>query len=214
MSANNSVVIDPSPSVTVDNGGNIAFNCFAGGGPNNMFIWVRTEDLMTVDTNVQAEDSTIPIDIDGLISQFSDFILTNRSSLTINSVNITNDGGSYTCLVINEAGVGREDTILYVRPVITVQPMDVLTEAGQQVILTCLADSFPALTYQWEMMNRTTMNFDTLTGENSTSLVFSSIQFEQYGRYRCRATTPTIDVNVTSDAALITGRLIHNVQYV
>ena len=170
-----------------------------------MFTWVRTEDLISVDTDVQPTDSTIPIDIDGLISQFSDFILNNSSFLTINSINGTNDGGSYTCLVINEAGVGREDTILYVRPVITVQPMDVLTEAGEQVILSCLADSFPAPIYQWEMMNRTKMNFDTLTGENSTSLVFSSIQFEQYGRYRCRATTPIIDVNVTSDTALITG---------
>ena len=141
----------------------------------------------------------------------SESIIVNGSSLTINSVNGTNDGGSYTCLVINEAGVGRENTILYVRPVITVQPMDVLTEAGQQVDLTCLVDSFPAPTYQWEMMNRATMNFDTLTGENSTSLVFSSIQFEQYGRYRCRATTPIFDVTVTSDTALITGRLIHNV---
>ena len=100
---------------------------------------------------------------------------------------------------------------MYVRPVITVQPMDVLTEEGEQVILSCLADSFPTPTYQWEMINITTMNFDTLTGESSTNLVFSSIQFEQYGRYRCRATTPIIDVNVTSDAALITGMLIHNV---
>ena len=141
-------MIDPSPSVTVNESENITFNCSADGGPNNMFTWVRTEDLMSVDTDVQPTDSTTPIDIDGLISQFSDSILINSSSLPIDSVNGTNDGGSYTCLVINEAGVGREDTILYVRPVITVQPpMDVNAENGNRVVLTCIANSFPEPKY-------------------------------------------------------------------
>ena len=171
-----------------------------------MFTWVRTEDLISVDTDLQSNDSIMPIDIKGYFTDLSESIIVNGSFLNLTSVNGTNDGGSYTCLVINEAGVGREDTILYVRPVITVQPRDELTEAGQQVNLTCLADSFPAPTYQWEMMNRTTEEFEPIDDQTDTTLTLTDIDHEQYGRYRCRVTTPIINENITSNVALITGQ--------
>ena len=171
-----------------------------------MFTWVRTEDLISVDTDIQSNDSIMPINIKGYITDLSESIIVNGSSLTINSVKGTNDGGNYTCLVINEAGVGREDIILYVRPVITVQPMDVLTEAGQQVILTCLADSFPVPTHQWEMMNRTTNEFEPIDGQTDTTLTLTDIDHEQYGRYWCRVTTPIINESIASNVALITGQ--------
>ena len=200
MSGNGSV-----PSVTVNDSESITFNCSADGGPNNMFTWVRTEDLMSVDTDVQPTDSTTPIDIDGLISQFSDSILINSSSLTIDSVNGTNDGGSYTCLVINEAGVGREDTILYVRPVITEQPMDVNAENGSRVVLTCIANSFPEPEYQWERLN-SSGHFEPIYQETEITLVFDPVKFSDVGTYRCVVTTPIIDVTVISNQALLTSK--------
>ena len=210
MSANNSILIDPSPYTTVDNGGSIMFNCTAEGGPNNMFTWVRTVNLGKIDTNIQANETTTPIDVQGLFEQISDIILVNNSiSLSLDYVNSSFDGGSYTCLVINEAGIGREESILYVRPVITVQPMDVLTLAGEQVVLTCFADSFPPPQYQWEMMNRSTGMFDRLQEENGTSLVLESIEFKQYGRYRCKAIIPIINVNTSSNEVIITGEIIN-----
>ena len=200
MSGNGSV-----PSVTVNDSESITFNCSADGGPNNMFAWVRTEDLMSVDTDVQPTDRTTPIDIEGLISQFSDSILINSSSLTIDSVNSTLHGGSYTCLVINEAGVGREDTILYVRPVITVQPMDVNAENGSRVVLTCIANSFPEPEYQWERLN-SSGHFEPIYQETETTLVFDPVTFSDFGTYRCVVTTPIIDVTVISNQALLTSK--------
>ena len=205
MSPNNSVAIYPSPSFTVDNGSSILFTCMAEGGPNNTFTWVRTDDITNIITDIGANDSTMPIDVTGFFELLSGYIITNDSLLTIDLINGTLDGGDYTCLVINEAGVGREETTLYVRPVITQQPMDVNAENGDRVELTCMGDSFPAPQYQWEMMNRMTEMFEVLDDETSTSLVISSIVFEQYGTYRCRVTTPTIDVDVTSDNVTITG---------
>ena len=172
-----------------------------------MFYWVRTDDLMNINTNVQAINNA-QINISQFLQELSNVIIVNSSSLAIYSINGTEDGGSYTCLVINEAGVAREGTILYVSPVFTIQPMDILTLVEEPVTLTCFADSFPPPQYQWQMINRATGEFDELSGETSTSLVFSAIQFEEYGDYRCVVTTPTIDESIISNNVTITGEYV------
>ena len=193
--------------MTVDNGSNVTFTCSALGGPNNTFIWVRSDELDEIfESYIQPLLSTTPVDVSDIISNLSDIILANGTILFIESINATLDGGTYECVVINEAGLGRNDTTLYVRPVITQQPMDVETEADDIVTLTCIADSFPAPEYQWEMMNRTSGEFEPIDGETDTTLVFDPIDYEDYGRYRCEVTTPTINVVITSEEAVITGK--------
>ena len=191
--------------MTVDNGSNVTFNCSALGGPNNTFIWVRSDELDEIfESYIQPLLSTTPVDVSNIISELSDIILENGTILFIESINATLNGGSYECVVINEAGLGRNDTTLYVTPVITQQPMDVETLANLTVTLTCIADSFPAPVYQWEM-NRTSGEFEQIDGETNTTLVFDSIDYEQYGTYRCVVNTPVIEASVTSNSAVITG---------
>ena len=211
VSPNNTVLVDPDR--TVDNGGSIMFTCNASGGPNNMFVWVRTDNITDVDTQLSAENSITPIDVNSFLGNISNAILVNDSVLSLNNITGAMDGGSYTCLVINEAGVGRQETILYVRPMITQQPMDTIANNGTMVTLTCIADSFTAPEYQWEFMNRTTEQFETIEGETSTELSFSMIAYEEYGMYQCVVFAEVVDedgmtmitVNVTSEPALITG---------
>ena len=193
--------------MTVDNGSNVTFTCSALGGPNNTFIWVRSDELDEIfESDIQPLLNTTPVDVSDIISELSDIILENGTILFIESINATLNGGSYECVVINEAGLGRDDTTLYVRPVITQQPMDVETEANDIVTLTCIADSFPAPEYQWEMMNRTSGEFEPIDGETNTTLVFDYIDYEDYGTYRCEVTTPTINETITSEEAVITGK--------
>ena len=193
--------------MTVDNGSNVTFTCSALGGPNNTFIWVRSDELDEIfESDIQPLLNTTPVDVSDIISELSDIILENGTILFIESINATLNGGSYECVVINEAGLGRDDTTLYVRPVITQQPMDVETEADDIVTLTCIADSFPAPEYQWEMMNRTSGEFEPIDGETDTTLVFDYIDYEDYGTYRCEVTTPTINETITSEEAVITGK--------
>ena len=170
-----------------------------------MFTWIRTGDLISVDTDVQSIDSIMPIDIEGYFTDLSESIIVNGSSLTINSINSTLHGGSYTCLVINEAGVGRNDTILYVRPVITVQPMDVNAENGSRVFLFCIAKSFPEPEYQWERLI-SSGHFEPIYQETETTLVFDLVTFSDVGTYRCVVTTPIIDVTEISNEALLTSK--------
>ena len=195
--------------MTVDNGSDVTFTCSALGGPNNTFIWVRSDELDEIfESYIQPLLSTTPVDVSNIISELSDIILENGTILFIESINATLDGGSYECVVINEAGLGRNDTTLYVRPVITEQPTDVETEVDNIVILTCIADSFPAPEYQWEMMNRTSGDFEPIDGETDTTLVFDYIDYEDYGRYQCIVTTSIINITVTSNEVTVTGELL------
>ena len=193
--------------VTVDNGSDVTFTCSALGGPNNTFIWIRSDELDEIfESDIQPLLSTTPVDVSDIISELSEIILENgTTTLVIESINATLNGGSYECVVINEAGLGRDDTTLYVRPVITEQPMYVETEADDIVILTCIADSFPAPKYQWEMMNRISGEFEPIDEETDTTLVFDPIDYERYGRYRCVVNAPLIEASVTSNSAVITG---------
>ena len=97
--------------MTVDNGSDVTFTCLALGGPNNTFIWVRSDELD--ESYIQPLLSATPVDVSDIISELSDIILENgTTTLVIESINATLNGGSYECVVINEAGLGRNDTTL------------------------------------------------------------------------------------------------------
>ena len=193
--------------MTVDNGSDVTFNCSALGGPNNAFTWVRSDELDEIfESYIQPLLSTTPVDVSDIINELSGIILENGTVLFIESINATLNGGSYECVVINEAGLGRKSAALYVRPVITQQPMDIETEADNIVTLTCIVDSFPAPEYQWEMMNRITEECEEIDGETNTTLVFDPIDHDDYGTYRCVVTTPTLNEVINSEEVVITGK--------
>ena len=141
-----------------------------------------------------------------LLDIITDEIITIGNNLTISSINATQDGGGYDCLVINEAGAEQNTSTLYVRPVITEQPDDQYVVDGQTITLSCRADSFPAPEYQWEMMNRTTRMFESIENATDPTYIISSISYYDYGKYRCVATANGIAENATSEPALITGK--------
>ena len=204
MSANGSVTIDPD-FIIVDNGSSITFTCSARGGPNNTFLWFRTADIddALASSNLFTQS---PLPINQLIMELSNITLVTGTVFTITSVNATEDGGSYECYVFNEAGYENNSTTLYVRPVITEQPIDRFVDVEETVSLSCRADSFPASEYQWEMMNRATRMFEPIENATDSTFTISSISYNDYGNYRCVATANGIAENATSEPALITGK--------
>ena len=210
VSPNSSVVITPS-AITVDNGSSVTFVCSAQGNENNYyFTWLRTDDT-DIFTPALLEP---PININNVFTQLDGRIIVNGTNLTINSVSATRDGGSYSCFVFNVAGSDTGMGRLFVNPVIITPPNDVLAEQSDVVNLTCIADSFDPPQYEWQFMNRTTKQFETIEGETNTELSFSSIAHEEYGMYRCVVFAEVIaedemtmiTVNITSKPALITGK--------
>ena len=193
VSPKNSIIVTPLYQILAINS-NAYFNCTAEGGPNTIYQWIKGRNpLSPMDT---------PLDVTSVLSTLT--IISNESRLVLESI-VGDDGGEYTCIAINEAGFGNDTVTLYIFPNITRQPVNQYVQSGDTVTLYCEADSFPPPTYQWERRNETG-NFMAILGETNTNLTIVNIQYEEFGDYRCVATTPIIDETATSNTAVITGK--------
>ena len=198
MSPLGSVLVSPL-NTTEDNDATTTFTCTASGGPENTIVWTRGSDVG-------------PFSGSGLLGSFDStaFLqqLVNISTgpnLTISSIIATQDGGMYTCVVVNHAGQDSASVTLYVRPLIVDQPQEQFTRQGDSVTLLCRADSFPSPLYQWEKYNTASESYCQLPGETNRTLVFSSVEFDNLGDHRCVAIAPVIGDTDISDNATITG---------
>ena len=172
-----------------------AFNCIAEGGPNNTFRWIRSN----IDLESLAGDEFVA----------SEFLQNLRSSvveegplLNLSSI-VGLDAGLYTCVIINEAGFDRDNATLLLRPFITSEPSDRQAVPGGNVILSCLAESFPAPTIRWEKLIDGA--FQTVNSTNNF-IEFTDIQHEDSGVYRCVASAPGIDSEAVSRNVTLTGK--------
>ena len=200
-------MIDPD-FIIVDNGSSLTFTCSARGGPNNTIVWVRSMDLDQLfqpGSNLLTLVMTFPLSVSDILNELSNITLANGVSFSISSINATQNGGQYSCVVINEAGIDTNTTTLYVRPEIIQQPKTVFTKANVSVSLTCLADSYPRPQYHWQKLNMMNGQFEFVMNANQSTLSFPSVNYEDYGVYRCVANAEGIVENTISDIAVING---------
>ena len=135
------------------------------------------------------------------------YVVGRESQLTLTNVTAPTHGGTYDCVVINDAGAGFDSVTLNVHPTIVQDPEDALAENGATVNLTCLAESFPYPTYQWQRMDRISGEYLNIPGE--TEPVFTLyVEYDNYGRYRCVATNVIDGIERTANSlsALVTGK--------
>ena len=132
--------------------------------------------------------------------------LAKSENLTLTDITASTDGGTHDCIVLNKAGFGIDSSTLYVIPYFIVHPQNVELEQMQTLRLTCEAEGFPSPSIQLEKMNRVTGMFEAISGENSTVFMINSVEFSDFGMYRCVASNVINDVeyNATSLAALVT----------
>ena len=136
-------------------------------------------------------------------------------TLNIYNISAPKDGGTYDCVVLNDAGFGYASGVLNLPPEFVVHPEDVLAREGDNFNLTCLAESFPYPLYQWQMMNRATMQYDDILGETNNYLEFTSVTANQFGHYRCVASNTINGINMTetSNSSLVTGTCINLMEF-
>ena len=191
------------------NGSSVTFMCSALGGPDNVFVWVMATGPV--------DQGTIsvfpPVNVSKVVEVLQQtYIVLQQSSddeYVIDSVNATENGGTYTCVVVNVAGFDSDEVLLLVQPTITRQPENVLTSVRENISLSCQADSFPPPTYSWF---RQTTEGDFIVSENEPRLtlanggkdiLFNGVDYSDAGSYFCRASSSS--GCVYSRSATITG---------
>ena len=109
-------------------------------------------------------------------------ILETGPYYVIENLNATQHGGTYYCVVMNEAGYDISTSVVYVTPAFVVEPEDIKTTNGSTVAFNCEAQSFPFPAYSWEKDSST-----ELEGENEQTLEFDPVTFNDFGNYSCIA---------------------------
>ena len=107
--------------------------------------------------------------------------------LTISDVNATLHGGTYFCVVLNDAGYDVATGVLFVTVTFTQQPTDIKTTVNMNVEFTCEAQSFPHPSYSWERL--IDGGFVNEERGNTTTLSFMPVSYSDAGVYRCVATS-------------------------
>ena len=230
VSPEDSVRVEPSLQI-IDHGSEINFTCTAQGGPDNIYLW-----FLNASNQVCTDCSTSPQDVNqflmGKKSNSSHFkinhcpyiglsnssalntsFVTERQLLTISDVNATLHGGTYFCVVLNDAGYDVGTGVLFVTVTFTQQPTDIKTTVNMNVEFTCEAQSFPHPSYSWERL----MDGGFVSDErgNMTTLPFMPVSYSDAGVYRCVATSSNgseVISTLGSDNATLYGELnIYNI---
>lgn len=120
------------------------------------------------------------------------YIIVNGPLLVISEAGL-DDAGVYACVSnVSEVTV-VEPAVLSITPNITNTLMEMFVEEGDRVEFPCMATGFPTPTYHWEKRNELTGMFEEIPNENNTVLVFDSVGFNDFGRYRCVATVAFLE---------------------
>ena len=217
-----SPVVSPESSVVagVDNanttnGSSVTFACSADGGPDNVFVWIMVADSVDLGSISLSPPLNLSEVVELLQSTYSVLQQSSDDEHVIDSVNATENGGTYACVVVNVAGFDSDEVELLVQPTITRQPLSVLTFVGENISLSCEADSFPPPSYSWFRQTEegvvVIVNEDPprLTLNNSSrDLFFYGVEYSDAGFYFCRASSSS--GNADSRSATITGAHKHS----
>ena len=134
--------------------------------------------------------------------------------MSIPSVNIT-VAGFYSCIVFNDAGFGVDISTLYMTPLIIKHPQSSIAKSEDSLNLTCMAQSFPSPTYQWQKFNETTSQFvNIFSNGNNSILELNPIGLNGYGLYHCVVSTFVKEITnstISNVARISLGIVIYNV---
>lgn len=116
-----------------------------------------------------------------------DLSISTEQTLVLRNITAGDDGGNYSCLAVNQAGVGESTGTLNLVPEFVVHPQGVNTTVDTMLTLTCVAEAFPSPSIQWQKMDRTSGMFEDIPGEVQTTLTFTPVAYSDFGMYRCVA---------------------------
>lgn len=169
------LAINANPSNVARFLDNITLSCSSRGGPDNVYEWVRNGMNITIGS---------------------------QPELLISLV-VAEDGGEYTCIVSNAAGIANTSLSLFVQPYVDIDPpplQTILATVSETVMFYCVAFGFPLPTYRWNKVG------DPGIVYRQQNLTFNNVSFDDVGMYECVATVTIDTVNYTVNAS--SGELI------
>ncbi|XP_067585037.1 hemicentin-1 isoform X1 [Pseudorca crassidens] len=148
-------------------GGNAILNCEVKGDPAPTIQWNRRG---------------MDIEISHRIRQLG------NGSLAIYGT-INEDAGDYTCVATNEAGVVERSMSLTLQspPVITLEPVETIINAGGKVVLNCQATGEPHPTITWSRQGHSIPWDERINVLSNNSLYITAAQKEDTSEYECVA---------------------------
>ncbi|XP_071421021.1 hemicentin-1 [Pithys albifrons albifrons] len=151
-------------------GGNAMLNCEVRGDPPPTIQWSR---------------KGVGVQISNRIQQ-----LVNGSLAIYGTVN--DDAGDYKCVATNEAGVVERSLTLTLQspPVLTVEPVGTVVDAGAAALLHCQARGEPTPTVAWSRQGRPVLSDERITILANGSLRVAPARQEDTAEYECLARNP------------------------
>ncbi|XP_047561044.1 hemicentin-1 isoform X2 [Lutra lutra] len=148
-------------------GGNAVLNCEVKGDPAPTIQWSR---------------KGVDIEINHRIRQ-----LVNGSLAIYGTVN--EDAGDYTCVATNDAGVVERSMSLTLQspPIITLEPVETIINAGDKVLLNCQATGEPHPTITWSRQGQSIPWDDRVNVLSNNSLHIAAARKEDTSEYECVA---------------------------
>ncbi|XP_050166060.1 protein turtle homolog A-like, partial [Myiozetetes cayanensis] len=159
----------PAAVVEVRDGDPLSLTCRAGGNPQPVVTWRRSD----------------------LIVQSGDEVKVANGTLSIAAVG-RGSAGTYTCHATSTEGTATHSTRLLVLgpPVIVVPPQNVTLNVSQDAFLACQAEAYPAnLTYSWFQGGTNVFHLSRLRARVRVlvdgTLLMRRILPEDSGRFTC-----------------------------
>ncbi|XP_061490012.1 hemicentin-1 isoform X2 [Rhineura floridana] len=148
-------------------GGNAILNCEVRGDPPPTIQWSK---------------KGVGIQISNRIRQLS-----NGSLAIYGTVN--EDAAEYTCVATNDAGVveHRVTLTLHSAPVITIEPVETIVDAGTTVVLNCQAEGEPPPSIEWSRQGWPLHSQERMTVLTNGSLRIAVAHKEDTSEYECVA---------------------------
>ncbi|NXO45570.1 HMCN1 protein, partial [Locustella ochotensis] len=129
------------------------------------------------------------------------------------------DAGDYKCVATNDAGMVERSLTLTLQspPVITVEPVGTVLEAGATAVLDCQARGEPPPTIGWSRQGQPVLGDDRVTLLPNGSLRIAALQREDTSEYECVARNllgsvlVTVPLTVQGGPARAKGSIIGNI---
>ncbi|MEK7676192.1 MAG: immunoglobulin domain-containing protein [Verrucomicrobiota bacterium] len=151
-------ILQPPPDQQAQSGQTVSLNVVGSGTAPLLYQWSKDGIAITGATNV---------------------------TLSITDVQ-PSDAGAYSVVVSNVIGsiiTGPAALVVDGRPIITIQPSDLVVQAGMDTVFNASAAGPSPLTFQWHQDGQALSDGDRITGSTSQTLHLANVQSSDRGSY-------------------------------